>query len=338
MNKFLLRAAVFAMFFSLLPIDVEAKDSKGVLFHPAVVSQVAKSQVLPIDKLVGNFDNKIELVFSDIDGTIMPHNKENPLADAMPSAKKATIKLREAKIPLILATGRIYPEAKDLAQRIGVKGSYIISQQGSEIRDSKGKLIYQDGIKSCDFKEITVFLEAFKKQNNLDFKIIPAIDGHFYSIEEFELPYIWSKVRRVNSFADFNDNVSPSSICIYEKNPEKIKFIQANLKKRFPAYHIDISTHCFCDVTSATATKGNAIKKMAQLLGVDLKNCVTFGDAENDISMLSQLKSSGGLAVAVGNAMPSVKESANFVTLPVTEGGFAKGIDMILENNQILSK
>ena len=108
------------------------------------------------------------------------------------------------------------------------------------------------------------------------------------------------------------------------------------LSKAFPNYNIVISGEYFCDVSSKTATKGNAIKKMAQILGVDLKNVAVFGDAENDISMLKQVKSSGGVSVAVGNAMPSVKESASFVTLPVTQGGFAKAIDEIFINNELL--
>jgi len=335
MNRFLLRAAVFVMLFSLLP--VHAQESRNTAILPSTVAEVKASQVLSIDNFVGHFDHKIKVVFSDIDGTIMEPNKNDPMAPAQQSAKNAAIKLHEAKIPLILATGRIYPEAKNLAQRIGVKNAYLISQQGAEIRNPKGEVIYQDGIKPADFTKIIAFLECFKKQNNLDFKIIPAVDGKFYSTEEFEVPYIWSKINKLNSFADLGGNVTSNLICIYEPNPEKIRFIQSNLKKQFPIYHIDISGPVFCDVTSATATKGNAIKKMSEILGVDLKNCATLGDAENDISMLSLLKSNAGAAIAVGNAKNSVKESANFVTLPVSQGGFAKAVDEILKNNEVLS-
>lgn len=334
MNRLLSRVVAFTVLFNLLPIS--AQEVKKVVVSPTV-SEVKMAQTQSIDNFVGHFNNKIKVVFSDIDGTIMEPNKNNPMAPAQPSAKDAAVKLREAKIPLILATGRIYPEAKNLSQRIGVKNAYLISQQGAEIRNPQGKVIYQDGIKPAEVKKIIAFLESFKKQNNMDFKIIPAVDGKFYSTEKFEIPYLWSKINKLNSFADLGDNVTSNLICIYEPNQEKIKFIQKNLKKEFPMYHVDISGPIFCDITSATATKGNAIKKLSEILGVDLKNCATLGDAENDISMLQLLKSNGGAAIAVGNAMDSVKASANFVTLPVSQGGFAKAVDAILKNNENLS-
>lgn len=342
MRRLLCRSVILFMLFSSIPANADTKmDAKPLAkiktpVSSDVLTQSQTKSVQPIDNLVGHFSNPIKVVFSDIDGTIIMPDKNNPMAPPLPSAKTAVIKLREAGIPLILATGRIYPEAKNLAERLGVSNAYLISQQGAEIRDTHGKLIYQDGIKNSDLKEIVAFLEDLKKKNRLNFKIIPAIDGKFYSTESFEIAYIWSKINKVNSFADLGNTVSASSICIFDMNTEELRVVQASLKNRFPSYHIDLSSHCFCDVTSATATKGNAIKKMAEIMGVDLKNCVTFGDAENDISMLKLLKSNDGLAIAVGNAMPSVKENANFVTLPVTDGGFAKGVDKILENNSVL--
>ena len=334
MNKFLFRAAFFVMMFSLLP--VYAQESSAPLAVPTLFSNSEIVQVPTIDCFVGHFNNKINAVFSDIDGTIMPLNKENPHADAPESAKKAVKKLHKAKIPLVLATGRVYPEAKEIAARIGADDTYLIAQQGAEIRNSKGELIYKDGISNSDAKKMLKCLQDFKKANNSTFCILLVLDGKFYSTQKAEVPYIWSEITQLQSFDDLGSDFVPTSICIYEASTEKLKLVQANLKSHFPTYHIDISGPVFCDITSSTATKGNAIKKMAQILGVDLKNVAVFGDAENDISMLKQVKSSGGVSVAVGNAMPSVKESASFVTLPVTQGGFAKAIDEIFINNELL--
>jgi len=73
-------------------------------------------------------------------------------------------------------------------------------------------------------------------------------------------------------------------------------------------------------------------------LGYDLKNAAALGDAENDISMLKLVRESGGVAIAVGNAFDSVKETANYVTLPVTEDGWSKAVNKIIENNKLLSQ
>lgn len=144
---------------------------------------------------------------------------------------------------------------------------------------------------------------------------------------------MWQKLTVLKSFKDLKPNVESGKIEIYEPNPKKIKLMQAYFKKTFPNYHIDLGADVYLSITGASATKGEAVKKLAKTLNIDLKNAAVFGDAENDISMLKAVKEKGGLAVAVGNAMPKTKNNATFTTAPVTQDGFAKAIDKILANN-----
>lgn len=333
MKKILYILAVLALISNTVPTQAQnIKSNTNVAFTTIKLKNTPKS----IDCLVGNYNNKIKIIFSDIDGTILRLDKKSAKAEVPEQLKQSVQKLHNANIPLVLTTGRAYVEASEIAKKIGNDNTYVITQQGSEITNPKGQIIYQDGIKDKDVYTILKDLESFKKSNKLTSKVVVFVDGKLYATEKFSLPYNWADVTVLKSFKDIGKNFTSSAICIYETDPVKIRLIQAHLKTDFPNYHIDLSTDCYCDITSATATKGNAVKKLAGILGIDLKNAATFGDAENDISMLKKVRESGGLSIAVGNAMDKLKENADYVTSPVLECGFSKAIDKILENNREL--
>ncbi len=56
---------------------------------------------------------------------------------------------------------------------------------------------------------------------------------------------------------------------------------------------------------------------MISHFGIDLSETMAFGDGGNDIGMLRHV----ALGVAMGNAAPEVKASADFVTTDVTDNG-----------------
>ena len=53
------------------------------------------------------------------------------------------------------------------------------------------------------------------------------------------------------------------------------------------------------------------------MLGMTPSDCLVMGDGENDLEMLRNVASAGGVAVAVGNAVPSLKAVASHVSLKV---------------------
>lgn len=69
--------------------------------------------------------------------------------------------------------------------------------------------------------------------------------------------------------------------------------------------------------------KGLGVRDLAALLGVPLSQVMTLGDQENDIPMIQAV----GYGVAMGNACPTVKAAARFVTGTNNECGFAQAIE-----------
>ena len=76
------------------------------------------------------------------------------------------------------------------------------------------------------------------------------------------------------------------------------------------------------DVVSMEATKKNGVRQLSDILGISRENIMTVGDSTNDTSMIKW----AGLGVAVGNALPAVKEAADHVVASCLEGGFAEAV------------
>lgn len=91
-------------------------------------------------------------------------------------------------------------------------------------------------------------------------------------------------------------------------------------------YCFPMSGGHYVEVTQKNATKGQALVRLCQRLNIDLKDVMVIGDGENDFSMFDV----AGHAVAMGNAVPKLKEKATFVTSSNHHEGFANAIDLFL--------
>jgi len=82
----------------------------------------------------------------------------------------------------------------------------------------------------------------------------------------------------------------------------------------------------YLEFLNGASSKGNAVKFVAEHLGILPSEILAIGDEMNDISMLKYV----GLGIAMGNALDAVKESADLITLSNDEDGVAHVIDTIV--------
>ena len=78
----------------------------------------------------------------------------------------------------------------------------------------------------------------------------------------------------------------------------------------------------FTDITVRGADKGHALRLMAAHEGLDISECIAFGDGGNDIPILK----TAGIGVAMGNAADNVKAAADYVTTHVDDNGIANAL------------
>lgn len=89
---------------------------------------------------------------------------------------------------------------------------------------------------------------------------------------------------------------------------------------------VDRSQIAYLDITHPDANKGHAVRALAAEIGVAIEETAVIGDMTNDISMFDV----AGLAVAMGQAAPTVQGRADFVTSANTDDGFAHAVERFI--------
>ncbi|QGM81143.1 Cof-type HAD-IIB family hydrolase [Otariodibacter oris] len=79
------------------------------------------------------------------------------------------------------------------------------------------------------------------------------------------------------------------------------------------------------DLLNKHNSKAKGITDVLAHFGIGIDNSMAFGDGLNDVEMLSTV----GYGVAMGNAEPSVKELADYVTLPIEQDGVLVALEKL---------
>lgn len=118
-------------------------------------------------------------------------------------------------------------------------------------------------------------------------------------------------------YDDFRNFVQPAmKICVQTDDPEKAKEIAQSVPACDFLPFSDIPWYKF---SPASATKESAILILCQNLGISPQEILAFGDDFNDIGMLKLC----GKGIAMGNAIPQVKATADDITKTNNEDGAA---------------
>ncbi|MFS1192878.1 HAD-IIB family hydrolase, partial [Enterococcus lactis] len=86
------------------------------------------------------------------------------------------------------------------------------------------------------------------------------------------------------------------------------------------------STPFYYEIMNKNASKGNALAKLADHLGLNKDEVMAIGDNENDLSMIDY----AGIGVAMGNATENVKTIADVHTTSNDEDGVAQIIEKMV--------
>ncbi|QXM05695.1 Cof-type HAD-IIB family hydrolase [Crassaminicella indica] len=265
-----------------------------------------------------------KLVVSDMDGTLL--NSENEVSEGN---KRAFKDLLDNDIHVAIATGRIYTSARVYAKHLGIV-TPVIACNGAIVRNLKNdEIIYESHIDKEDCLKV---LEVAKKYD---------VYFHFYTANTFyterlahsSLKYSeWNKTLKEEDRIDIR--IIDNAYKHIERSKENIYKIQmisddqallSNVRKELEALgtiEICKSWHNNIEIMNKGVSKGNALHQLAQSLGIKREEIISFGDNENDISMLTY----AGLGVAMGNAEEFVKSSADYVTDTNDKDGVAKAL------------
>ncbi|OJT75988.1 hydrolase, partial [Clostridioides difficile] len=112
---------------------------------------------------------------------------------------------------------------------------------------------------------------------------------------------------------------------LFSENVDSLREAKEEFKKQEDLEVVSSGKINF-EVMSKGTSKGIAVKKFCDILGIDSEEVICIGDNENDISMIKF----AGLGIAMGNATDEVKSMADFVTDTNVNDGVAKALRKIL--------
>ena len=257
----------------------------------------------------------IKMVVTDIDGTIY-----SPSVGLKPEVKECLINLQKNNIHVAIATGRTYGSAKAVADEIGIKCPLICYQVGL-VNTYDGEIIDVKYLNPEIAKEI---ITDFRKRK-IHLNVYVEDTLYVEDDDKYIKNYIGDKgidYFKVDSFESLNLNKLNKLLAI-EYDTKFIDNLIAELQSKYPSIYVVKSYDYFCEIANKEATKGNAIKILAEKYGIKVDEVLAIGDQNNDIEMVK----TAGVGVAMGNGTEEIKKEADYITDTVENDGFIKAIN-----------
>ena len=258
----------------------------------------------------------MKAIFLDLDGTLNNDQKE-----ITPRTKAALMAAQEQGVRIVLASARPSPglfKERDIL-RLQDYGGILMSYNGGRIVEAgSGKILLQTAMDIAQTKSVLRRLERLPVTPILDDgKQFFVTDKNGYKVA-YECQNNRMECTEVENLADFLD-FAPIKI-LMSVLPEQLAEVQKQIAAFLPKDLTVVQTAPFyLEVIPSVINKGQGLLDTCAALGIDPKDTVAFGDAENDIPMLK----AAGVGVAMANAADAVKAAADGVTLSNNEDGIA---------------
>ena len=285
----------------------------------------------------------IKLIASDMDGTLL--NSDHKI----PKENIELIKFAQKNgIQFVVATGRAYYEALPALNDESIKCD-VISFNGGIIYDKNGNIINITPMKLKDLyytieilKSLEISYQLYTKNtiytNSIETDITAYIDLIRANGEEPNEQHLRQEARNRLALGHITEVDNIELYLNQENNPAiKVIGISNDLEKLKHATEL-LSGNDNISVTSSgannveimdrKATKGEALKIVAEIHDINLKNAIAIGDNLNDQAMLDIVEYS----IAMKNGNKKLKKTAKFITEKTnSEGGVADSVMKLLK-------
>jgi len=266
----------------------------------------------------------IKMIFSDVDGTIWPIGGK--ISERTREAVHAAV---DAGIPFVVSSGRWYVTAKHVAEELKLDEGYMIVANGGAVVKMDGTLLKDWPMPDEDARRI---YEVMRRYGVLTTTTVP---GGFYVINAEQDgrwsrdpgEYLFGKNRAV--YGDTKEFERCGLHDSYRLSCAGDVETMNTIRRELEPYCYSLSS-AYPDNLEAMASgcgKGAAAKWLAEYLGVELSECMAFGDNTNDLDMLEAV----GWPVAMENAVDELKAAARIVAPDSAEDGVAQIIDRVLK-------
>ncbi|NVY97079.1 HAD family phosphatase [Lactobacillus sp. DCY120] len=280
----------------------------------------------------------IKLIASDMDGTLL--NQQSRVS----ALNIATINQAHAQgIKFAIATGRTLDEARPFVRKLNFQPDFI-TLNGALVYNQQFEPVVQIPLRHLTLQHSIQILQKY----NLYFELVTNA-GLYSNSRQLRLQNMIKHLQHLNPTLLYKKAFSQATArlpslkihyvpdyqqLLQTKNIKVFKIIAFNLQDSpdFTDAKQELALDDQAIITSSgrnnleindrQAQKGLALKKLAQQLGFDLKEVMAIGDNLNDFSMIQ----TAGVGVAMGNALPEIKEIAQYQTATNVQDGVAQAV------------
>jgi Cof subfamily protein (haloacid dehalogenase superfamily) len=255
----------------------------------------------------------IDLIALDLDGTLLDSQEE-----ISPRNRKAIRDALDLGVRIVLVTGRGVDTPIRISRELGLNLP-VICCHGALTKDFGANRTL--GHIPVPLQYAKPMIE-YGEHHNLDLAIYS--EETFYRLHGTHL-YMADMTgpawKEVQSFSE-----------ILHTAPTFIRFLGTTSVEAMRREFGDLPLHfkyetwnefIECAVTSRDAGKAQALARLCADFQIESKSVLAVGDSRNDLPMLRW----AGTGVAMGNALPEVRESVRYVTANNDQDGVAAAID-----------
>ena len=255
--------------------------------------------------------------FFDVDGTLI--DCTIGIMDISDRVKKAIKDFQKAGNVAFVSSGRPYAFLNKELLEFGFDG-FVLGNGAQVLINDETKFF--SGIDKELVKEVVSNCERL----NIDY----CLQGPKYSYLKKEFTRLVSYYREygiTDDFLEYNfdiDDVDVFKIEMLPVDEEGCKYCESldqgefNCFKNYPGE--------VYEMYPVKNSKGEGLLKTIELEGVELKDSYAFGDGRNDIEMIQ----TAAHGIAMGNAVPELKEVANEFTDAIADDGIATYLEKML--------
>lgn len=263
------------------------------------------------------------VIFFDVDGTLIwdraVDDPDNPIVNLKPTPAvyQAFDRLRENGHTAFICTGRTLDTIHQALLDLHPAG--IISGAGACVSVG-GKILAETSI-PVDLLERTVG-ELMRLGVDVVFEgaeqsVALMKPGETYrDIPGVKTAHSWDELREIAPNLDFE------KFAFFASSIPVIKSDGAFFLAHFDLCDLGIG---LAEMSLKGVDKGVGVRHALEALGSAPRRTYAFGDSENDLPMLREVD----VPVAMGNALPQVKDIASYVTGPVWEDGVVTGLEFL---------
>jgi Cof subfamily protein (haloacid dehalogenase superfamily) len=234
----------------------------------------------------------IRLVATDVDGTLLD------LAGELPPARAAAVRrLQAAGIPVVLATGKVWPSIRSLWEELDLAGPHVTCN-GAAVVDADDTVHALTPLDDDVADAVVAELHARRIPHAIYLE-----DARIVTPELAPQLAILPALGEPEPVVGGRDGARVLKVLsvVGEAEEGDLRSLAAD------AARIQRTSHRFLEWNHPAADKCAGLEVVAAVLGVDLHDVVAIGDAENDLPMLR----AAGMGVAVARSSDAAREAAD---------------------------